>query len=143
MVITAVLVVILRFAFPAEITSCATNLVSKMATGMNVDSTAYAAAQPIPTPSMVAERPVGEVPAGARAYFQPLLKEAMNKMKDEFRTEIGIEFDKSMNTNFASLNKAMEDSRTLIKQYVDGSSVELIAKFDNILNAKSVEIDKK
>ena len=69
-----------------------------MTTGMNVDSTAYAASQPIPTPSMVAERPVGEIPAGTRAYFQPMLATA----KAEIMKEIATEFDKAMSTNFNS-----------------------------------------
>ena len=66
-----------------------------MATSMNIDSSAAAAsAEPIPTPSMVAERPVGEIPTGARAYFQPMLATA----RAEFMKDIAVEFDKAMNT---------------------------------------------
>ena len=37
----------------------------------------------------------------------------------------------------------MEDLRIQTKQYVDGSSVELITKFDTIFNANSIEIEKQ
>ena len=114
-----------------------------MSGAMNVDATnAAAAAQPSPTPSMVAER-ASQVPPGARAYFQPLMAEAMQSLKAEIRQEIGIEFDKSMGENFASLNKALEDTRMQTKAYVDTSSSELIAKFDSMFNIKSIEMEKQ
>ena len=107
---------------------------------MNVDSTAAAAsAEPTPTPSMVAERPVGEIPAGARAYFQPM----MNATKAEILKEIATEFDKSMGTNFASLNNSIEVSQKAMKTYMDNTSSELIQKFDAIFNAKTMEIEKQ
>ena len=112
-----------------------------MATTMNVDSsaTAAASAEPIPTPSMVAERPVGEIPPGARAYFQPMLATA----KAEIMKEIATEFDKAMSTNFGSLNQSIEASQQAMKSYMDNNSSELIQKFDAIFNAKFVEIEKK
>ena len=85
-----------------------------MASPMNVDSAAAAAsAAPTVTPSMVAERAVGEIPAGARAYFQPMLTAA----KAEIMKEIATEFDKAMNTNFGSLNKSLETSQQAMKSY--------------------------
>ncbi len=106
---------------------------------------AAAASEPSTTPSMVADRATrqAEMPAGARAYFQPMLREAMQSLKVEIRDEIGKEFDKSMVVNFASLNQAMDDTRMQTKQYVNASSSELIAKFDTIFNAKSIEIEKQ
>ena len=116
-----------------------------MSAAMQVDASASSAApaQPFATPQMVAERMTqqAEMPAGARAYFQPILREAIENMKVEFRKEIGAEFDKAMNTNFSSLNKAMEDTRTQTKVYVDQSSSDLIKKFDIRFNAKSKEIE--
>ena len=91
---------------------------------------------------MVAERPVGEIPTGARAYFQPMMAEAINAAKTELRTELGAMFDSAMNTNFNSLNQAMPDNRDFIKSYADQSSVELISKLDKIFAAKSSEIER-
>ena len=109
---------------------------------MNVDSTAAAAsAEPTPTPSMVAERPVTTVPEGARADVQAMLDQAMATFRIELRSEIGKEFDTAMNTNFASLNKAMSDTHLQMKGYVDTSSVELIAKFDKIFADKTTAIE--
>ena len=87
---------------------------SGTSTDVNMNATAAASAQPMMTPSMVAERPVGEIPAGARAYFQPMMAEAIGAAKTELRTELGAMFDSAMNTNFASLNKAMADNRDFI-----------------------------
>ena len=85
-----------------------------MSANMNVDqSAASASAEPSMTPSMVAERPVGEIPTGARAYFQPMLMAT----KAEIMKEIATEFDKSMNTNFVSLNNSIEASQTATKVY--------------------------
>ena len=115
--------------------------VQEMATGMNVDATAAASAEPNATPSMVAERPVTTVPEGARAYFQPMLTAAMTALKTEIRAEIGREFDAAMNTNFASLNRVMAENKEMAIAYSDKSSVELIAKFDKIFSAKTAEIE--
>ena len=109
---------------------------------MDVNMSAGAATtQPFATPQMVAERATEGPPAGARAYFQPILREAMESMKREFRQELGDEFDKAMNTNFASLNQAMTDTRMQTMAYVDQSSSDLIKKFDIIFNAKTKELE--
>ena len=111
-----------------------------MATAMNIDSAATAASgEPIPTPSMVAERPVGEIPAGARAYFQPMI----NATRAEIMKEIATEFDKSMQTNFVSLNNSNQASQQAMKTYMDNTSSEIIQKFDARFNAKSVETEKQ
>ena len=106
-----------------------------MATGpasMDVDSTAaHASAQPVVTPQMVAERatPGEEIPQWAR--------DAMSELHLNIRKEIGEEFDRTMNVNFTSLNKAMDDCRAQTKLYVDNSHSDLITKFDIIFSAKS------
>ena len=114
-----------------------------MAGNMNVDSAAGATADPTMTPSMVAERPVGETQAGAHAEFQPMLDTAMKNLKAEIRAEIGKEFDAAMNQNFASLNKAMTENKDYAIAYAEKSSVDIIAKFDKILGAKSTELEAK
>ena len=95
---------------------------------MNVDATATP--QPSVTPQMVAERaPTGEeIPQWAR--------DAMIQLHSNIRKEIGEEFDRTMNVNFASLNKAMDDCRTQTKMYVDNSHSDLITKFDIIFKSK-------
>ena len=118
-----------RFTIPAEaIPQCViAPAVTNMATGMNVDSSAASAtAEPTATPSMVAERPVGEIPSGARAYFQPML----NAAKAEIMKEIATEFDKAMSTNCSSLNESLETSQKAMKSYMDNSASELIQKID-------------
>ena len=110
---------------------------------VNLTATAAASARPMLTPSMVAERPVGEIPAGARAYFQPMMAEAIATAKNDLRTELGAMFNSAMNINFANLNKAMEDNKGFVKGYCDQYSVELIAKFDKIFANKSSEIESK
>ena len=73
------------------------------------NNAAGAASQAFATPQMVAERATGtQVPEGACAYFQPMLREAMATVKVEMRQEIGAEVDRSMAVNFNSLNAAME-----------------------------------
>ena len=83
-------------------------------------------AEPSATPTMVAERPQTTIPEGARGYFRPMLAEAMNSTKAEIRKEIGEEFDRSMNTNFKSLNKAMEDNKLAIKAFAENGMSEII-----------------
>ena len=81
-----------------------------MATGpvsMDIDSTAT---QPTVTPQMVAERatPGEEIPQWAR--------DAMSELHSNIRKEIGEEFDRTMNVNFGSLNKAMDDCTVACKR---------------------------
>ena len=105
---------------------------------MEVDPTATnAAAQPSVTPQMVAERatPGEEIPQWAR--------DAMSELHSNIRKEIGEEFDRTMNVNFGSLNKAMDDCRMQTKMYVDNAHSDLITKFDIIFNAKTKEIENK
>ena len=105
---------------------------------MEVDNAAVnTTAQPFVTPRMVAERALtGEaIPQWAR--------DAMTQLHSNIRKEIGEEFDRTMNVNFTSLNKAMDDCRTQTKTYVDNAHSALITKFDIIFNAKSKEIEKQ
>ena len=99
---------------------------------MEVDNAAvYTTAQPSVTPQMVAERatPGEEIPQWAR--------DAMSELHSNIRKEIGEEFDRTMNVNFGSLNKAMDDCRMQTKAYVDSAHSDLITKFDIIFNAKT------
>ena len=72
-----------------------------------------------------------------------MLQQALAAFKAELRSEIGKEFDAAMNINFTSLNQAMTDTHTKMKDYVDHSSVDLIAKFDKIFATKQTEIEKQ
>ena len=106
-----------------------------MATGsvpMQVDASAdHASAQPVVTPQVVAERatPGEAIPQWAR--------DAMSELHSNIRKEVGEEFDRTMNVNFGSLNKAMDDCRMQTKAYVDSAHSDLITKFDIIFNAKT------
>ena len=105
---------------------------------MEVDTSATSTAtQPTVTPQMVAERatPGEEIPQWAR--------DAMSELHSNIRKEIGEEFDRTMNINFGSLNKAMDDCRTQTKVYVDNAHSDLITKFDIIFNAKTKKMKNK
>ena len=105
---------------------------------MEVDNAAvYTTAQPSVTPQMVAERatPGEEIPQWAR--------DAMSELHSNIRKEIGEEFDRTMNINFGSLNKAMDDCRTQTKVYVDNAHSDLITKFDIISVQKQKKLRNK
>ena len=62
-----------------------------------------------------------EIPQGARAYFQPMLGEAMVTVKAEMHQEIGAAFDRSMQSNFNSLTDAMEENKSATKTFVENA----------------------